>query len=291
MLYTYPYFSRERIKYDLNELGAALRKSKGQNFLIDPNSVSKIIQPIESTYNHFFRDSQIVEIGPGLGALTHRLVEFAQTLAIEVDPVFVILLKRLFQHNKNFQIIEGDARQILANKMAPMKSSLMTTIKAPIIVGNLPYYISTELILASLEIKEAQYFFFLVQSEFANRLSASNAISSITVYVQNLVKVEQIHKVPPTAFFPTPKVNSTIFSMARKTDPVSPIILEKLLRMSYRSKRKKLRNSWQIGEAFFPIELLEDLASLLNIDTEKRPEQIEIQAFHQLSKLIDQNIK
>lgn len=291
MLHTYPYFSRERIKYDLSELGAALRKSKGQNFLIDPNSVSKIIQPIESTYNQFFKNSQIIEIGPGLGALTHRLVEFAPTLALEVDAVFVTLLKRLFHCNQNFQIIEGDARQILTNKKAPTKSSITATIKAPIIVGNLPYYISTELILASLEIEEAQYFFFLVQSEFANRLSASNAISSITVYVQNLVKVEQIHKVPPNAFFPTPKVNSTIFSMTRKDNPVSPMILEKLLRMSYRSKRKKLRNSWQIGEAFFPIELLEDLASLLKIDTEKRPEQIEIEAFHQLTKLIEQHTK
>ncbi|MBW7856949.1 MAG: ribosomal RNA small subunit methyltransferase A [Leptonema sp. (in: Bacteria)] len=278
MLNKYPYFSRDRIKNDLSELGAALRKSKGQNFLIDPNSIEKLIHPILSTYNSLLHNNApqpIIEIGPGLGALTHRFVDFAKIIALEIDPVFVTLLKRLFQSNSNFQIIEGDARRTLLN------------VKAPMIVGNLPYYISTDLILTSLEIEAAHYFFYLVQSEFAERICASNAISSFTVYVQNLVQVKQISKIPPSAFFPAPKVDSTFFSMSRKLNSVSPAILEKLLRMSYRAKRKKLRNSWRIGEPLLSIEMVEDLAETLNINIEKRPEQIEIEAFHQLAKLID----
>lgn len=273
----YPYYSRERIQSDLRELGGAIRKSMGQNFLIDPNTIDRLVRPVHEALQTCSEPS-VIEIGPGLGALTHRLIEHAPVTALELDPMLATLLRRQFEGQANFTLIEGDARRTLAG------------LTAPVLCGNLPYYITTELILESLGVPGVQHLFFLVQTEFAKRACAKTAESSFTVYLRNFGEVKLLERVPASCFYPVPSVESSFFTVQLCKERAPAAILEKLLRMSYRSKRKKIRNSWRVGEALLPVETVEELAPSAGIDAEKRPEEIAIEAYHTLARLIAANV-
>lgn len=271
----YPYFSRERIQSDLKELGGGIRKSMGQNFLIDPNTIERLVGPIREALQHCESPS-VIEIGPGLGALTHRLVELAPVTALELDPMLATLLRRQFEGHPGFSLIEGDARRTLDGRTAP------------VLCGNLPYYITTELILKSLMLQGIKQLFFLVQTEFAKRACAKTAESSFTVYLRNFGEVRLLERVPASCFYPVPSVESSFFTVIRYEERSPAHILEKVLRMSYRAKRKKIRNSWKNGEPLLPVEQLEEAARLVGIDTERRPEEIDIDAYHRLACQVEQ---
>ena len=273
----YPYYSRDRIQADLRELGGAIRKSMGQNFLIDPNTIDRLVRPVHEALQTCSEPS-VIEIGPGLGALTHRLIEFSPVTALELDPMLATLLRRQFEGQANFTLIEGDARRTLEG------------LTAPVLCGNLPYYITTELILESLSVPGVQHLFFLEQTEFAKRACAKTAESSFTVFLRNFGEVKLLERVPASCFFPVPSVESSFFTVQLYEERAPVAILEKLLRMSYRSKRKKIRNSWRVGEALLPVETVEDLAPSAGIDAEKRPEEIAIEAYHDLARLIAANV-
>lgn len=273
----YPYYSRDRIQSDLRELGGAIRKSMGQNFLIDPNTIDRLVRPVQEALQ-ICSEPSVIEIGPGLGALTHRLIEYAPVTALELDPMLATLLRRQFEGQANFTLIEGDARRTLAG------------LTAPVLCGNLPYYITTELILESLSVPGVLHLFFLVQTEFAKRACAKTAESSFTVFLRNFGEVKLLERVPASCFFPVPSVESSFFTVQLYEERAPAAILEKLLRMSYRSKRKKIRNSWRVGEALLPVETVEDLAPAAGIDAEKRPEEIAIEAYHTLARMIAANV-
>lgn len=265
----YPYLSRERIRRDLSDRGAAVRKSLGQNFLIDPNFIGRLSGHIRGDRTGIF---SLIEIGPGLGALTHRLLEFADVQALEIDRVLAALLREQFGGNEHFSLIEGDARRTL------------TGLSAPVVCGNLPYYITTDLILDSLEVKGAEDLFFLVQSEFARRACAAQAESSFSVYLRNFGEPGLLERVPAGCFYPAPSVESAFFHVRLFARPIAPpSVLEPILRMSYRGKRKKLRNSWATGDALLPLEILTTAAKSIELDTEKRPEEIAIDRYHALA--------
>jgi 16S rRNA (adenine1518-N6/adenine1519-N6)-dimethyltransferase len=269
----FPYYSRDRIQSDLRRYGGAIRKSKGQNFLIDPSTIDRLVRPVLDAVLSSSSPS-LIEIGPGLGALTHRLIEHVPVTALELDPLLAKLLRQQFEGQENFTLIEGDARRTLAG------------LTAPVLCGNLPYYITTELILESLSVPGVQHLFFLVQTEFARRACARTAESSFTVYLRNFGEGKLLERVPATCFFPVPSVESSFITIARYEERAPAAILEKLLRMSYRGKRKKIRNSWRAGEALLPVELLEDLGPAAGVDCEKRAEEIDIEAYHSLARLI-----
>jgi 16S rRNA (adenine1518-N6/adenine1519-N6)-dimethyltransferase len=249
----------------------------GQNFLIDPNTIDRLVRPVQEALQTCSEPS-LIEIGPGLGALTHRLIEFSPVTALELDPMLATLLRRQFEGQANFTLIEGDARRTLAG------------LTAPVLCGNLPYYITTELILESLGVPGVRHLFFLVQTEFAKRACAKTAESSFTVFLRNFGEVKLLERVPASCFYPVPSVESSFFTVQLYEERAPAAILEKLLRMSYRSKRKKIRNSWRVGEALLPVETVEDLAPSAGIDAEKRPEEIAIEAYHTLARLISANV-
>lgn len=273
----FPYYSRDRIRSDLRELGGSIRRSMGQNFLIDPNTIDRLVRPVHEALQACTEPS-VIEIGPGLGALTHRLIEFSPVKALELDPMLATLLRRQFEGKANFTLIEGDARHTLAG------------LTAPVLCGNLPYYITTELILESLAVPGVQHLFFLVQTEFAQRACAKTAESSFTVFLRNSGEVKLLERVPPSCFYPVPSVESSFITVKLYEERAPAAILEKLLRMSYRSKRKKIRNSWRMGEALLPVQIVEDLAPSAGMNVEKRPEEIPIEVYHTLARLIAANV-
>lgn len=266
---SYPYLSRERIRRDLADRGAAVRKSLGQNFLIDPNFIGRLSDHIRG---HRTGGFSLIEIGPGLGALTHRLLEFAEVQALEIDRVLAALLREQFGANERFTLIEGDARRTLQG------------LSAPVVCGNLPYYITTDLILDALQVEGAEELFFLVQSEFARRACAAQAESSFSVYLRNFGEPRLLERVPAGCFYPAPSVESAFFHVRLFSRPICPpSVLEPILRMSYRGKRKKLRNSWSTGHALLSLDVLTAAASSIKLDTEKRPEEIAIDRYHALA--------
>lgn len=288
------YLSKRSIQKVFKDSGFAIRKRWGQNFLIDQNTIEKITNRILS-----FHADTILEIGPGLGAITTGLLDSGKSVVvIERDPFLAKLLlqkKETLEQSKNASsgrliVLEGDAREFLAyperlyEKCADEKCEK----RVRLISGNLPYYITTELIIGALNMNDLYGGVFLVQKEFAQRVTANSAISSITVFLNNFGSWTEDFSVSGSCFYPEPDVQSSllIFRPHPEGQRVSREVLQKLLRMSYRGKRKKIRNSWRMGDSLMDPAFLEAQASSIGLDTDLRPEMWNIEDYYKLCNLL-----
>ncbi len=270
----YPFLSKAKIIDTLKQRNANIRKSLGQNFLIDPNYITKIVEAILSNIpNH----SRILEIGPGLGSLTFHLKNYYDLVLVEIDRVYCEILKEHFPKQRIYQM---DFLEFVQQYSLNDFDS---------IIGNLPYYITTDIIINTVKsIKKPGICIFLVQKEYAEKLLEDN--NSISIYLNNFSKISKLFYVPKNAFFPIPKVESMLIKLeVYPKTKCNPELLEKLLRMSFRAKRKKIINSWQKGEELVPISLLKEKADLISFDFTKRAEEIPKESFYQLTNLISKN--
>ncbi|MBE7438546.1 MAG: hypothetical protein HS115_08845 [Spirochaetales bacterium] len=250
--------------------GGAIRKSLGQNFLIDPTSTRRIAAVVRELGAEF---STWIEIGPGAGALTAELLLENKVIAIEIDPVAIRILRGRFPEQiagGRLQIEEGDARELMHRDWGPAMGC-----------GNLPYYISTELLLAGLAAFDSSVFLF--QRDFARRLMEND--SSLGIYVGNLATCQEHFRLSPAVFYPRPTVDSLLVSLKRRPRPFCPpAILERLLRASFLARRKKIANSWRIsGQAseqwFFA-------AGRLGLDLSMRADEIPAGKYYELAAAI-----
>lgn len=208
------------------------RKKWGQNFLIDKNICNKIVSAIKID-----ADTNILEIGPGTGAITSLLSQNAKLVtAIEIDSVMCEILKE--QNINNLIIINDDV----------LKCEL-DNYKFEKIVGNLPYYITTPIIFKFFKSKiEWEEMYFLMQKEVADRITAnpgSKLYGRLTVMAQVFSKVERLFNVPPQVFRPIPKVKSTLvkFQRLKKNHRIKDYSrFEDLIRRIFNQRRKKLKN-------------------------------------------------
>ncbi|GIX42616.1 MAG: 16S rRNA (adenine(1518)-N(6)/adenine(1519)-N(6)) -dimethyltransferase [Leptospiraceae bacterium] len=267
----YPFLSKNKIIETLKQHNANIRKSLGQNFLIDPNYIKKIVSYIKENIPE---KSSILEIGPGLGAITFPLMPYYNLTLIEIDPVFYKILKDYLNPIiiYNMDILDY-IDQFSLNEFS-------------YVIGNLPYYITTDIIIKTLKtIKKPSICIFLVQKEYAEKLLEEN--NSISIYVHNFSRVSKCTNVPPNAFFPVPRVESMLIKIEVFEKPQSnPDILEKILRMSFRSKRKKILNSWQKGIELIPVSLLKEKANTISFDFTKRAEEISKELYYKLANLL-----
>lgn len=213
------------------------KKSLGQNFLVDPNYIHKIItaadpQPTDA----------VIEIGPGRGAITEALVESGATIiAIELDRELAPQLAERFKEAKNFCIIEADATQVDFSTIDSDRPRFK-------VVANLPYYISTAILqhLAA----QREHFTSLVlmfQKEVVDRISAPPGESErgfLTVLSELAFSVERLFDVPPNAFRPVPKVTSTVARLTPKpkTD-LDQGAFRELVSIAFSQKRKTILNN------------------------------------------------
>lgn len=263
----YSFFSKTAIINELKKNNANIRKSLGQNFLIDPNYVKKIINEILKSIP---KEKNILEIGPGLGALTFYLSQYYKLEVIEIDKVFCKILNETY--NDNIVIHNIDYLEFI--KVKPLN-------QYKYIVGNLPYYITTDIIIETVRHINDGICIFLVQKEYAEKLLENN--NSISIFLQNFGYIEKLFVVPRNVFFPVPQVESMLIKIQLYLEPVSnPQILEKILRMSFRQKRKKIINSWQNGEQLISIETLINYSKKINFDYNKRAEEISKEQFYEL---------
>ena len=239
------------------------KKKWGQNFLIDSNTVNKIVSSIDFTKN-----DRLLEIGPGKGAITKKLSENVKLLtAIEIDSNLSKMLKK--DCGKNIEIINDDFLKID-----------LENIDANIIVGNLPYYITTPILFKIFQSKlKWEKGYFLMQKEVAERIVSlpnKKSYGRLTIMCQIFSNPKILFNISPNVFRPVPIVDSSFveFTRNKKYEIIDYIRFENIIRKIFNKRRKKLKNCI-------------DEEMQLNIDSksellEKRPENISIEEFIQL---------
>lgn len=218
------------------------KKSLGQNFLSDPIYINKIIDAVAPS-----KTDTIIEIGPGRGALTERLVESgARVIAIELDRDFVPVLREKFAGHENFHVLEEDALQIDFRSLISEDSR--PEIPNSKLVANLPYYISTAILQRLAE--QRQCFSELVlmfQKEVVDRITAEPGNSHrgfLTVLVEASFETEKLFDVPPEAFRPVPKVWSSVVRLRPKTTEIADLTaFRSIVSVAFAQKRKTILNN------------------------------------------------
>ncbi|MDQ4120016.1 MAG: 16S rRNA (adenine(1518)-N(6)/adenine(1519)-N(6))-dimethyltransferase RsmA [Acidobacteriota bacterium] len=219
------------------------KKSFGQNFLIDPNYIEKIISSL-----NIRAGETIIEIGPGRGALTRKLIERkARVFAVELDKDLIPILETEFGNDENFVLIEGDAlkldfRQFVNSKQERIK-----------LVANLPYYISTAILQKLIEQREVfSELVLMLQREVVERIAAPAGNSErgfLSVLVEAYCQVEKLFDVPPAAFKPIPKVWSAVIILKMKElglitkDEADEKLFWALVSAGFAQKRKTILNN------------------------------------------------
>ncbi len=253
------------------------RKRFGQNFLVDQNIIEKIVSAIAPAPEH-----NLIEIGPGQGAITGPLLERCPRLnVVELDRDLIPILEKKFQQYPNLHIHQGDALKTDFNQFYTNEQPLR-------IIGNLPYNISTPLLFHLLSFNEQICdMYFMLQKEVVDRLCASPGEKNygrLSVMVQYYCKVHPLFLVPPTAFRPAPKVESAIVQLRPYNKPphVAKSIptLSKLVRTCFQQRRKTIRNSLKLF-------LSTDQMNQLDIDLTLRPENLSVAEFVQISNQME----
>jgi 16S rRNA (adenine1518-N6/adenine1519-N6)-dimethyltransferase len=265
------------------------KKRLGQNFLEDERVIERIVREVDP-----HADDTIVEIGPGRGALTSRLVERAGRLyAIEFDRDLIPLLSSQFGEHHNFRLIEGDALMVdLCAIIAP---------RAPArVVANLPYYISTAILQRLIEQRAClSEMILMLQREVVERITAPPASSQrgfLSVVVEAYCEAETLFAVPPTAFRPVPKVWSSVIRLRVRQPSAISVANQQLfwsiVSTSFAQRRKTIFNNLRnatadlrsrIEQTGGPLPLLEKA----NIDARRRAETLTLAEWDRLSRLLE----
>ncbi len=254
------------------------RKRFGQNFLQDRAIIDAILRAFHPTEN-----DHVIEIGPGLGALTQPLLRILNHLtAVEIDRDLHEPLQNLPNAEQRLRLISADALTINYRELG---NDLR-------VIGNLPYNISTPLILHLLDYKDSiQDMHFMLQKEVVERIAAqpgTKAYGRLTVMVQYHCEVEHLFNVGAEAFFPQPKVESAIVRISPyQTSPylqVNTQDLERLVAQAFGMRRKTIANNLK---PYFQASVLSELG----IDPGLRPEQISIADYVKLAKNLPNSVK
>lgn len=268
-------------------------KSLGQNFLIDDNVIDGIIHN-----SNIDEHDLIIEIGPGLGVLTNRLLQEANNvIAVELDKRMVNILQDRFKQNLNgeennkLEIINQDILKINLNQLISEKRK-KTKISKVKVVANLPYYISTPIIMKLLENRlDIDEIIVMVQKEVADRLTArtgTRIAGAITYAVEYYSEATSILKVPKESFVPSPKVESEVIKLKVRKNEKIQVMDEKLLfniiSKSFMQRRKTLSNSLSNNNIMSDKADVKKMFIELGMDENVRGENLTLEQF---GKIVD----
>ncbi|QAA30687.1 16S rRNA (adenine(1518)-N(6)/adenine(1519)-N(6))-dimethyltransferase RsmA [Clostridium manihotivorum] len=256
-------------------------KSLGQNFLVDDSVLEDIVNGAEVT-----EEDVVIEIGPGVGTLTAQLLKKAKkVIAIELDDELVPILQNELGENPNFQLIHKDALKVDFNELIGDEKSVK-------LVANLPYYVTTPIIVRLLnEGYNFKSLTVMIQKEVAERINSEpncKEYGSISVLVQYYCDTNIIRYVSPNCFIPRPKVESVVIRLDRLEKPRVELRSEKLffdvVRSSFNMRRKTLWNA--VKSIGLPKENMERAFESSGIDQKRRGETLSIEEFAALSDAI-----
>ena len=260
------------------------KKKFGQNFLIDPHVLDKIVDAAQIT-----KDDFVLEIGPGIGTLTQYLCENArQVLAVEIDDKLIPILKETLQPYDNVEVLHGDILKQDIQQIADTYND-----GKPIkVVANLPYYITTPIIMGLFESHvPIESITIMVQKEVADRMKTgpgSKEYGALSLAVQYYANPEIVANVPPNCFMPRPNVGSAVIRLTRHETPVVDVKDEKLMfriiRASFNQRRKTLVNGLKnSGEINFSKEQIEAAITTIGKPLTIRGEALTLAEFAALS--------
>lgn len=270
-----------------------LTKSLGQNFLNNDEVVSRIVDVTTAD-----GDDLVFEIGPGIGSMTKELAERARrVVAIEIDRHLMPALKEIFGSSPNVEIINEDVLKVDFRRLIENKLSLHGgngAFKKVKVAANLPYYITTPIIMKLLEENPGiDSMVFMVQKEVALRMVAKPGgkdYGALSVAVQFYSKPEIAFNVPPHYFIPQPEVDSTVISLQiHKTPPVDvkdTKMFFRIVKAAFGQRRKTLINALSNAGVFNQSK--EQMAAMLGtmgIDERQRGETLSVAQFAELSNL------
>ena len=260
----------------LKQYGLHADKRLGQNFLQDPYTLEKIINTAEIRPT-----DTVLEIGPGLGSLTRYLAAAAQkVITVELDEKLFPPLEAVIAPYHNIQLVHGDILEVEPKELIEQGDYL--------VVANIPYYVTSAVIRHLLESNlKPRRIVLTIQKEVAERICAgSGDMSLLALSVQVYGQPHIATHVPAAAFFPTPKVDSSVLAIDIYPKPVIPIdMLDTfflLIKAGFSQKRKKLRNSLAAGMRLSTTET-EKLLQAADVDPQRRAETLDLEEWGKLS--------
>ena len=272
---------REETIAILNKYGLRANKKLGQNFLINESIIYDIVKKANVT-----KEDVVIEIGPGLGSLTKELINNAKkVIAIELDPNMIDILKSRFGIFDNFEVIYGDVLKIDLEELIKGYDSVK-------VVANLPYYITTPIIMKLLEDKlKIKSITVMVQKEVGERICATHKdkeYGAITVSVQYYSEPQIIIDVTKENFLPAPEVDSCVIRLDMREKPLVSLKDEKLffrlVKGAFTQRRKTINNSLTCSG-----KSKEEIIAALNklgIDSKLRAENLSIQQYADIANTL-----
>lgn len=256
------------------------KKQFGQNFLKDSSVLTKIIEAMPNNKNH------VVEIGPGLGDLTEKLVKYKKVTAYEVDRDLYSILCEKFHgelESEQLKILLGDVLESWNN------SSLYSDGRYDLI-ANLPYYIATNIILKAFDDENCEHIIVMVQKEVADKFVAKvseKEFSSLAV-ISTLLSIESriVVNVPPESFDPAPKVDSAVVYIKKDMTAKVDDGFKRFLKMSFTQPRKKLSKNLSSS---YSKDLIKEIYDELEIKETARPHEVSADLYNLIYKRIKTN--
>ncbi len=272
----------KEVKAILEKYDIGAKKQYGQNFLLDENIINKICD-----VSNVDKNTNVIEIGPGLGFLTRELSKRAnKVLCYEIDSDMIKILTEHFDENSNVIIkyqdflkanIDSDINELLGKEKV-------------VVVANLPYYITTAILLKILEeSNKIKTLTTMMQLEVANRICGTpktKDYNALSVLMQYYTSTSLKIKVPPLSFYPEPNVDSAVILIEYKDEikvkALSEVYFKKFNRIIFAQRRKTLINNIKCG-FFYPKELIETLLKEHNLLLTTRAEELSVEQIVKLS--------
>lgn len=273
-------YSPKRMRELLDQYGFDFKKMFGQNFIIDENIIRSIV-----TKAGIDQDTMVIEIGPGAGSLTYYLARYAkEVLCYEIDTRLQPILQNVLQEYDNVEVLFEDFLQ--ANVMNDLKKY---SYKKLYVVANLPYYVTTPIIVKLIEDGiDVDKMVLMVQKEVGDRLKAvpgSRDYSSLSVFLSYYFDVRKLLDISKNVFLPKPNVDSIVVELAKKEQLYTIKNRElffKLIRDSFKQKRKTLRNNLRE----YDLEKIESVLQKYDFDLSVRAEQLSLEIFVEMANIL-----
>jgi 16S rRNA (adenine1518-N6/adenine1519-N6)-dimethyltransferase len=254
-------------------------KKYGQHFLSDPRILEGIVNALAPT-----AADTVVEIGPGRGSLTDILVERSgRLIAVEIDRALTEDLQKKYRSRANIEIVQGDVLETDLHALAGPDFLL---------IGNVPYYITTPIVFKALEPPIPRRSVFLVQREVAERMAAAEdteAYGALSINVGIVANVEMVMSVPASAFQPPPKVESTVVRITPRAEtlvrPESLVAFRAFVQAAFGLRRKQMQRVIRTVRGISP-EAAAELLERAGIDAAARPEVVSPGQFVRLFELL-----
>ena len=278
-----------RTKEILAKHGFSVKKSLGQNFIVDPNILVNIVAAAGLD-----KDTNVVEVGPGIGALTEHLARASkEVVAFEIDDRLLPVLADTLSPYDNVEIVHTD---VLKANLGEILTPRLNLEERLMVVANLPYYITTPIIMHFLESEvRIDGLVIMTQKEVGDRITAApgtKAYGSLSIAIQYYMEEEIAFIVPKTVFVPQPNVDSAIIKLTRREQPSVIVKNEKIFfqvaRAAFVQRRKTLWNNLLVryGKEEEIKEKLVKALELADIDPKRRGETLSLAEFGRLSDAI-----